>query len=142
MVAFILLSEWFGGLSAVALTDTVQGFIMVFGVISVTCVIKHVWGGWTALDPLTYPRPDFYQTPTKEQQWIWWQVCFLQIALVFYPVSIQCIYAASNLEGIRMGAIAQWAGAWVATLETIFIGTMVRWMYIFLCCFHAILPCQ
>ena len=29
IVCFILLSEWFGGLSAVALTDTVQGGIMV-----------------------------------------------------------------------------------------------------------------
>ena len=141
MVAFILVSEWFGGLSAVALTDTVQGAIMVFGAVSVTCVIKRVWGGWVALDPLTFPRPDFYQTPTKEQQWIWWQICLLDIALVFYPVSIQRIYAASNLEGIKMGAIALWAAPWVATLGTIFIGTMVRLVYILVCCcFHVILP--
>ena len=139
VVAFILVSEWFGGLSAVALTDTLQGAIMVFGAISVTCVIKHVWGGWVALDPLTFPRPDFYQTPTKEQQWIWWQICLIDIALVFYPVSIQRIYAASNLEGIKMGAIAMWAAPWVATLGTIFIGTMVRLVLFF---FHVILPCQ
>jgi Na+/proline symporter len=158
VVAFILVSEWFGGLSAgklylhtvhiitmclvfcasltkilmsielrlhsVALTDTVQGAIMIFGVVSVTCVIQNIWGGWAALDPLTFPKPEFYTTPTKEEQWSWWQICLLEIPLVFYPVSIQRIYAASSLEGVRYGALAMWAAPWIVTLGTIFIGTM------------------
>ena len=32
---FPLTGEWFGGLSAVALTDCVQGLIMIFGAIAV-----------------------------------------------------------------------------------------------------------
>ena len=51
VLAFILVSEWFGGLAAVALTDCVQGAIMVFGAIAVVGVIKTQYGGWTALDP-------------------------------------------------------------------------------------------
>lgn len=48
IVAFILVSEWFGGMNAVALTDCVQGFIMVLGGISVVSVIVHQWGGWSS----------------------------------------------------------------------------------------------
>lgn len=124
MVAFILVSEWFGGLSAVALTDSVQGAIMVFGAISVACVVKHVWGGWTALDPTTFLRPQFYQTPTRQVQWEWWQMCFVNLALVFYPVSIQRMYSASTLQGVKYGAWAMLAAPWIVVLPTIFIGTV------------------
>ena len=97
---------------------------MIFGAVSVTCVIKYYWGGWVALDPSTFPKPEFYQTPTKSQQWLWWQLLFMTISMVFYPVTIQRIYAASSLEGIRMGAISMFAGPWIATIGAIFIGTM------------------
>lgn len=125
MVAFILVSEWFGGLSAVALTDTVQGAIMVFGTVAVACVVLRFWGGWVALDPLTYPRPEFYQTPTRQEQWMWFQVVLtINTVLPFYPVSIQRIYAASTLEAIKYGAYGMLAAPWIVMLTTIFIGTM------------------
>ena len=94
----------------VALTDSVQGVIMIFGAVSVTCVIKYYWGGWVALDPSTFPSPEFYQTPTKNQQWIWFQLTLLTVSQAFYPVTIQRIYAASSLEGVRMGALTMFAG--------------------------------
>eukprot|EP00985_Skeletonema_marinoi_P019397 scaffold11114_cov158-Skeletonema_marinoi.AAC.5 len=74
VVSLIVVSEWVGGLSAVALTDTVQGAIMILGSIAVACVIKVHYGGWTALDPETFYRPEFYQTPSRQQQWYWWQI--------------------------------------------------------------------
>ena len=97
---------------------------MLFGAVCVTCVIKHFWGGWVALDPLTFPKPEFYQTPSKERQWMWIQLNFLTISQAFYPVSIQRIYAASSLEGVRMGAISMFAAPWIATISAVFIGTM------------------
>ncbi len=51
VMVVILLSEWFGGLAAVALTDCVQGAIMIFGAISVIGVLKITYGGWAALNP-------------------------------------------------------------------------------------------
>lgn len=125
MVAFILVSEWFGGLSAVALTDMVQGAIMVLGTVSVTCVIFHYWGGWVALDPLTYPRPEFYQTPTRQEQWMWFQlVLTINTVLPFYPVSIQRVYAASTLGAVKYGTYGRLAAPWIVMLPGIFIGTM------------------
>ena len=97
---------------------------MIFGAVSVTCVVKYYWGGWVALDPSTFPKPEFYQTPTKSQQWLWWQLLFMTISMVFYTVTNKRIYAASSLEGIRMGAISMFAGPWIATIGAIFIGTM------------------
>lgn len=41
---------------------------MIFGTIAVACVIKAQYGGWTALSPDTFLRPDFFQTPSREQQ--------------------------------------------------------------------------
>ena len=58
VVALIVVSEWVGGLAAVALTDTVQGAIMILGTIAVSCVIKVQYGGWDALDPETFYRPE------------------------------------------------------------------------------------
>jgi Na+/proline symporter len=51
VMVVILLSEWFGGLTAVALTDCVQGAIMIFGALSVIGVLKSQYGGWAALSP-------------------------------------------------------------------------------------------
>lgn len=62
VVAMIVVSEWVGGLAAVALTDTVQGAVMILGSVSVACVIKVQYGGWVALDPETFYRPDLYVT--------------------------------------------------------------------------------
>ncbi|KAL7547831.1 hypothetical protein ACHAWF_011103 [Thalassiosira exigua] len=146
MVAFILISEWFGGLTAVTLMDTVQWGIMIFGTFSVMGVIKHHYSGWTALDPMTYHRPEYFQTLTKKQQWIWWQLGFLEAGVPFYPVTIQRIYAAKSLQAVRLGAWAtflgtvikalipgQWnflplvhhdIGPWMTMLGAVFVGTM------------------
>jgi Na+/proline symporter len=51
VLVIILLSEWAGGLAAVALTDCVQGAIMIFGALSVIGVLKNQYGGWAALNP-------------------------------------------------------------------------------------------
>ena len=103
--------------SAVALTDTVQGFIMIFGSVSVAFCILRNYGGWNTLDPTTYPRPDFFQTPTKKQQWIWWQLGLLGTSFAFYPVTIQRIYAANSLKSIRMGVWANFFGPWLTQIS-------------------------
>ena len=97
---------------------------MVLGSLAVTCVIKKNFGGWTALDPYTFPRPEFYQTPSRKQQWDFWQEGFLQAGAVFFPVQIQRLYAAADLKGVRMGAIACFFGPWAAQFGSVFLGIM------------------
>jgi len=46
----ILIFEWAGGLNSVALTDTIQGCIMVVSFICLPLVIKRNFGGWVDLD--------------------------------------------------------------------------------------------
>ena len=43
-------------------------YSQIFGTIAVACVIKAQYGGWSALSPDTFLRPEFYQTPSREQQ--------------------------------------------------------------------------
>lgn len=43
-------------------------YSQIFGTIAVACVIKAQYGGWSALSPDTFLRPDFFQTPSREQQ--------------------------------------------------------------------------
>lgn len=69
MFLVIWIFEVVGGLASVALTDCVQGIIMVVSFCFMAGVVKHNFGGWEALDPETYPRPDFYQTPSAKLQW-------------------------------------------------------------------------
>lgn len=97
---------------------------MVLGSLSVTCVIKKNFGGWTALDPYTFPRPEFYQTPSRRQQWDFWQEGFLQAGAIFFPVQIQRLYAAADLKGVRMAAVACFVGPWAAQFGSVFLGIM------------------
>jgi Na+/proline symporter len=64
-MGFILIFECIGGLNSVALTDSIQAVIMIFAFISIPIIIKLNFGGWSNLNPMTYPRPEFYQTPTS-----------------------------------------------------------------------------
>lgn len=76
------------------------------------------------VDPITFERRDFYQTPTEKQQWDWWQEGFLQWGAVFFPVQIQRVYSAATVKGVSMGAWATLAGPWVAQFGFIFMGIM------------------
>lgn len=60
MFIIILAFEWAGGLSSVALTDAVQGFIMILSFLMLSGVVKKNFGGWSDLDPVTYPRVSLF----------------------------------------------------------------------------------
>jgi len=94
MFLIILVFEWTGGLSSVALTDCIQGILMVISFLAMASVVKIHYGGWAALDPLTYPRPDFYQTPSSDTQWGFWQFSLLNVSFFTLPHMMQRLYAA------------------------------------------------
>ena len=62
IMSIILCFEWAGGLAVVAMSDSVQGIVMVISFFCLPLVILRNYGGWKDLDPSTYPRPDFYQS--------------------------------------------------------------------------------
>ena len=81
----ILMFEWAGGLSSVALTDCIQGFVMLLSFIMLPSIIKKNFGGWTELDVETYPQPEFFATPSKETQWSFWQFSLINVSFFTLP---------------------------------------------------------
>jgi Na+/proline symporter len=122
--AFILLFEWVGGLASVALTDSVQGFIMVVSFVMTAVIVKINFGGWSDLDPQTFPKPQFYQTPTGTAQWGFWQFTLLNFSFFTFPHLIQRIYAAKDLGSLKVAFHVMNIGPWSSQLVSIFLGTV------------------
>ena len=120
----ILLFEYMGGLSCVALTDAVQGFIMVLSFLIIPIVIKKNYGGWAELDWQIYPRQDFYQTPTASEQWLFWQFTVVNFCFFSLPHFLQRTYAASSLKALKTGFNIVALGPWLTMLTGTFIGTV------------------
>lgn len=120
----ILLFEWAGGLSSVALTDAIQGFVMVASFIMLPSVIKKNFGGWSDLDPTTYPRPDFYQNPSTDSQWLFWQFSMSLFGFFTLPHFVQRTYAARDMASLRAGYMLLSVAAWFTLFVGTFIGTV------------------
>jgi Na+/proline symporter len=67
MMIIILVFEWLGGLSSVALTDTIQAVIMVFSFLAIPIVLAKQFLPWSALNSSTFPKPEFYDTISSKQ---------------------------------------------------------------------------
>jgi Na+/proline symporter len=103
IMLLILIFECIGGLNSVAFTDSVQGIIMVFFIFLVPILMSHHFGGWASLDPETYPQPTFYQTPTSDVQWKFWQFGLINFSFFTLPHFIQRIYAVRDLKSLKIG---------------------------------------
>mmetsp|Transcript_6592 Transcript_6592/g.18409 ORF Transcript_6592/g.18409 Transcript_6592/m.18409 type:complete len:644 (+) Transcript_6592:3-1934(+) len=120
----ILLFEYMGGLSCVALTDSIQGFIMVLSFLIIPIVIKKNFGGWYDLDWQVYPRQDFYQTPNASEQWLFWQFTVVNFCFFSLPHFLQRTYAASSLKALKFGFNVVALGPWLTMITGTFIGTV------------------
>jgi len=124
IMILILLFESVGGLTSVAITDSIQGLVMLFSFILIPIIIKINFGGWTSLDPTTYPRPEFYQTPTASQQLDMWQFALINMSFFTLPQFIQRNYSAENLKALKTGWFVVTIAPWTIFLVGIFMGTV------------------
>jgi Na+/proline symporter len=124
IMALILIFEWVGGLNSVALTDTIQALIMVLSFIIIPSVMVRNFGGWADLDPETYPKPEFYQTLSREQQWDFWQFSLINFSFFTLPHLLQRTYAARDLKSLKWGYAVMTAGPWFTSFVGIFMGTV------------------
>mmetsp|Transcript_8849 Transcript_8849/g.22283 ORF Transcript_8849/g.22283 Transcript_8849/m.22283 type:complete len:565 (-) Transcript_8849:2453-4147(-) len=124
MFIMILAFEWAGGLNSVALTDAIQGILMIISFVSLASVVKKNYGGWAALDPESYPKPQFYQTPSEYSQWGFWQFSLLNVSFFILPHLMQRLYAARDLKTLRFSWTIMAAGPWATMLVSVFIGTV------------------
>lgn len=124
IMILILLFELVGGLTSVAITDSIQGLVMLVSFIAIPIIIKVNFGGWTSLDPTTYPRPEFYQTPSASQQWDMWQFALINMSFFTLPQFIQRNYSAENLNALKTGWFVVTIAPWTIFLVGIFMGTV------------------
>jgi Na+/proline symporter len=73
----------------VAITDTFQSIVMVVSFIIIPSVIYKNFGGFQALDPETYPQPQFYQMLSRETQWDFWQFSLINFSFFTLPHFMQ-----------------------------------------------------
>jgi Na+/proline symporter len=120
----ILIFEWTGGLVSVAATDAIQGFVMCLAFLSLPAVIHRNYGGWSDLDPNTYPQPKFYQNPTARTQWLMWNFGLVNVGFFSLPHLLQRTYAARDLTSLKWGYSSLSVGAFFTWLPGIFLGTV------------------
>ncbi|CAB9516352.1 Sodium/proline symporter [Seminavis robusta] len=124
IMSLILVFEWVGGLSSVAFTDSIQGLIMLISFIILPIVIKANFGGWSDLDPETYPKPSFYETPSADQQWKFWQFSMINFSFFTLPHFLQRTYAAKDLVSLKCAYSVVVVGPWITMFVGIYIGTV------------------
>ena len=112
------------GLSSVALTDCIQGFIMVFCFIALPSIITKNYVGWNDLDWETYPRPEFYQTPSGSEQWLFLNFVISLAGGFLQPHLIQRMYATESFRGLKVAYSVLTLGPWFTMLSGIFLGTV------------------
>lgn len=122
--ALILLFEWAGGLTSVATTDAVQGLVMTISFIMVPIVILRNFGGWSGLDFSTYPQQSFYQTPSGDSQWLFWNFAISNLGFFSLPHLVQRTYAAESLSALKAGYATLTVGPWFTLFVSVFLGTM------------------
>lgn len=74
---------------------------MVLSFLLIPSILKSNSFGWSELSPLTYPKPEFYQTPGKDAQLAFWQFSFVNISFFTLPHLMQRVYAARDLKTLR-----------------------------------------
>jgi len=124
IMGLILVFEFVGGLNSVALTDTAQAFIMIFTFVAIPLIMKTNFGGWSSLNPQTYPEPEFFQTPSKEQQMNFWQFSLINISFFTLPHFMQRIYAARNVKSLKVAFSVLTVGPWFMIPSAVFMGTV------------------
>lgn len=124
IVSVILLFEWAGGLNSVALTDTIQGFVILVSYICLPIVVHMNWGGYEDIDLSTFARPDFFQTMSAFDQWQFWQFTIINIAFFGLPPLIQRTYAAQGIGSLKLAYGVLLFGVWLAIMVGIYLGIM------------------
>jgi Na+/proline symporter len=98
--------------------------IMIVACLCLPIIVNKYYGGWTALTPETYPRPDFYRTPSRREQFDFWQFTISTVSLFTLPHLLQRTYAAKDLNALKTAHVTMAGGIWFLMVGAVYIGTM------------------
>jgi hypothetical protein len=111
-------------ISSVALTDTIQAVIMVFSFIAIPAILSSSYYSWSELNSNTYPRPEFYNTPSKDFQLGMWQTNLIVISYFTLPQYVQRIYATESIKNLKISFSILTVSVWFTMLPVVYIGTI------------------
>ena len=102
----MLIYEWFGGMTSVAWTDVIQGFIMTVGITVAAFCINAQYGNLAEAKPSLKPEyPSFYSVPSSEGMLLMFAFQMGACAFIFNPFVITRIYAAQHYSSVKLGFI-------------------------------------
>lgn len=76
------------------------------------------------MDTATYPKPEFYQTPSEAAQWSMWNFAATIPGFFTLPHITQRTYAAKNLRSLKIGYMAILLGVFLLYIPASYVGTM------------------
>ncbi len=124
LAAMVLFYETRGGMRAVAWTDTVQGLLMLFGLMALLSWLLVGAGGMGTITREIFElRPDAVLVPDGDEVRNWIStILLLGLASVVYPQAIQRVYAAKHGRTLKRAFSLMTFMPLTTTLVVILIG--------------------
>ena len=97
---------------------------MMFSFIAIPAVLSSSYYSWSELDSNTYPRPDFYDTPSTNSQLGMWQTTMIVISYFTLPQYVQRIYATESIKNLKFSFSILTVSTWFTILVSVYIGTI------------------
>lgn len=123
--------EMMGGMRAVAWTDAIQGFLLLFGCVSIFILfISHYGGLASLLSKVEIARPDFWRLPDGSVATHSISTIFVfYFGISMYPQAIQRIYAAASGKTLRRSFQLMVFMPLLTTLPIVLMGTLANGIY-------------
>eukprot|EP00929_Paragymnodinium_shiwhaense_P051873 TRINITY_DN26037_c0_g1_i1.p1 TRINITY_DN26037_c0_g1~~TRINITY_DN26037_c0_g1_i1.p1 ORF type:complete len:683 (-),score=114.46 TRINITY_DN26037_c0_g1_i1:78-2126(-) len=124
MMLIIVVFESVGGLKAVALTDVVQGGILVVGALSVPLFIDNVFGGLAKISPCVGSfKPDNVQVLSGEDQLAWLDFLVpIAFGRVMFPDLMTRSMAANSQGTLKASTIVMVVSPFVIMIPSVLLG--------------------
>ena len=99
----MVIYETMGGMRSVAWTDSLQGIILMFGVITIFITIQIEYGGFEFIyNTIQTNDPQKFIPPTFTQKLSWLStICLGFFGISIYPHAVQRIYSANNEKTLK-----------------------------------------
>ncbi len=99
----MVIYETLGGMRSVALTDVIQGVLLMAGVVIVFITMQIEYGGLSSTARfLAEQKPEMWMSPDWPTKRLWFSTILLGFfGVAIYPHAIQRIYAAKNERTLR-----------------------------------------
>jgi Na+/proline symporter len=124
LAVIMLLYETFGGLKGVAITDVLQGCLLLTGTIATCFVLESRYGpfdvAWQRI--ITTNRPEWKLTPSMDEKINIGSFMASQLAFCIYPHVLMRVVAASSTNILKLSWGSLSVVCWLAQIPSMFLG--------------------